>query len=96
LEQQIGMSIRPSRRGRSHDQLHRQQLELRLRWDADPGRISQSIDQNRQAGEGPALRSTPQQEARRAEDLIREELRDSRARTIGPDGRQQKEAPESK
>jgi hypothetical protein len=68
--------------GRSDQERRTDVLSLRQQWEAKQRRYRLSVEQLRRARERLERRLASDEERRRAEDRIREEYHDSRARTV--------------
>jgi len=77
------MPRRPERRnGRSNDERQQALEDLQRQWAAKHGRHQLSVDQLRRARALMEERLASDEERRRAEDRIRDEYHDSRAKTV--------------
>jgi hypothetical protein len=75
---------RPKRRvGRSDNERRQALLTLQQQWEAKQRRYQLSVEQLRRARHQLEQRLASGDDQRRAEDRIREEYHDSRARTVG-------------
>ena len=75
---------RPKRRvGRSDKERRQALLTLKQQWEAKQRRYQLSVEQLRRARHQLEQRLASRDDQRRAEDRIREEYHDSRARTVG-------------
>jgi hypothetical protein len=69
--------------GRSDTERRNHVLSLKQQWEAKQRRYQLSVEQLRRARERLERRLASGEDRRRAEDRIREEYHDSRARTVG-------------
>jgi hypothetical protein len=77
------MAARPERRiGRPNEERRKALRELERQWDAEHRRHQQTVEQLRRARALLEQRLSASNERRRAEDQIRDDYHDSRARTI--------------
>jgi hypothetical protein len=77
------MPRRPERRiGRSEEERRQALQDLQRQWEAENRRHRQTVDQLRRARARMEQRLSSAEEQRRAEDRIRDEYHDSRARVV--------------